>query len=71
MTPAAIRAYRASLGLSAKAFAAFCGVKHMTLVYRWEAGTVEPHGAVVRLLELSQAMPDVEAELLRRAHLIP
>jgi DNA-binding transcriptional regulator YiaG len=71
MTPAAIRAYRASLGLSAKAFAAFCGVKHMTIVYRWETGAVEPHGAVVRLLELSQAMPDVQAELLRRAHRIP
>lgn len=66
MTPADIRAFRQSLGLSAEAFARAVGVGGGRLIRRWEAGEHAPVGSVIRLIELSGAVPGVREWLISR-----
>jgi DNA-binding transcriptional regulator YiaG len=54
MTPAQIRRFRNSLGLTQDAFAAKIGfdgkTRHMT-IYRWEKGLRTPSAPVMKMLE--------------------
>jgi DNA-binding transcriptional regulator YiaG len=52
MTPAELKAARHTLGLSAAALARAVGVASERTVRRWEAGSRDIPGPVVRLVEL-------------------
>lgn len=57
MTPAQIREFRQSLGLSAGAFARAVGVSDGSRIREWESGRREPHAAVVTLILMAKALP--------------
>ncbi|MGH2619531.1 MAG: helix-turn-helix domain-containing protein [Anaerolineales bacterium] len=61
MTPAELKHYRKSLGLSVEAFARAVGVMAGRTVRRWEDGTRDIPGPVIVLLELAK-----KSQTLRR-----
>lgn len=67
MTPAQIRDFRKSLGLSAGAFARAVGVSDGSRIREWESERRAPHGAVVTLIEMAQALPGGKEWLVARA----
>lgn len=66
MTPAEIRAFRMSLGLSAEAFARAVGVNSGRLVRGWEAGKAVS-GPVVRLVEIASEIDGARDWLITRS----
>lgn len=67
MTPAELKSTRQSLGLSAERFAAFVGVETGRTVRRWEDGTRDIPGPVIKLLWLAVWSPKVKKHMLDAA----
>jgi DNA-binding transcriptional regulator YiaG len=67
MTPAQIREFRKSLGLSAGAFARAIGVSDGSRIREWESGRREPHAAVATVILMAKGLPGGKEWLKARA----
>lgn len=66
MTSAELKSSRRALGLSAEGFASFVGVASGRTVRRWEDGSQDIPGPVIRLVLLARDLPGVKAYLAAR-----